>query len=83
MNRDKFKTNYEHDDWKQGVDAFLRHVSMGDVKPDQDDPDFAEGFEVDPIYQVIRQSSEFNRIKNELAHKRFRNILMDLHPKND
>ena len=82
MNRDKFKTNYEHEDWKKGVDAFLQHMSMGDIKPTEDDPDYAEGFAVDPIDHNVKETPQLAQIKAQKAYERFRDILMGLKPKN-
>lgn len=70
------------EDWEKGVEAFLKNASMGDAKPTTDDPDFREGFYVDPIHQEIKESPKMEIIKNELAYRRFKSILNELKPKN-
>ncbi len=82
MNKDKFKTNYEHEDWKKAIDAFLQHMSIGEVKPNEDNPDFEEGYSLDPIDHSIKETPRLGQIKNELAYQRFRDILMGIKPKN-
>lgn len=70
------------EDWEKSVDAFLQHVSYGEIKADPNNPDFAGTFDVDPVTKAVKGTERVRQRKSELEHKRFRDILASSKPKN-
>jgi hypothetical protein len=74
MNKDRFPSKIGHQYWKDAVDAFLRHASMGDIKVDPNDPEFADLFTTD-IWGQKQGGPAIGKKQKEMAAKRFQDIL--------
>jgi tRNA nucleotidyltransferase/poly(A) polymerase len=74
MNRDRFKDDTSHGYWKDAVDAFLQHASMGGIPVDPEDPKFADAFTTD-IYGKKHGTPEIGQRQKELAAQRYRELL--------
>jgi tRNA nucleotidyltransferase/poly(A) polymerase len=74
MNKDKFSSDIAHKYWKNAVDSFLQHASMGDVKVDPEDPKFADLFVTD-IHGKKHGTPAIGVKQKELAAERYKEIL--------
>jgi tRNA nucleotidyltransferase/poly(A) polymerase len=79
--RDKFKSDEEFENWKKGVNAFLKHASHGPIRVSQEDPEFKPLFVAGPS-GGMRGTPGIAHKQQQMAYNRFMDILQQLMPKN-